>query len=164
MYFVISIFDSASYFGTEFCFSCKGRQRGHDCGAKALAGRPLGMEIAHLVSTHLQSVVTQLRVDIHDDPYRQPPASVLALLRSFGVARRTALSYAAGGSCLPLLEPFLVTIRCEETSGVVTQRALSSVLAILKAGARSQHPTPPLCRHALCPRRRPTALRRRAVE
>lgn len=118
------------------------------------------MEVAHLVSTHLQIVVTQLRVDIHDDPYRQLPPSVPALLRLFAAARRAALSYVPGGSCLPFLEPFLATIRCEETSGLVTQRALSSVLAMLRAGAAvacsgpslssadAQLPRAPACRPA----------------
>lgn len=95
------------------------------------------MEINHLVTIHLQHVVAQLRTDIHDDPYRTPPPAVIALLRSFRVARRAALSYVAGGSCLPYLEPFLSTITCEETSGAVTQRALGAVLALLRANVLS---------------------------
>ena len=47
-------------------------------------------------------------------------------------AARQAL-LADDGPTLAYLDPFLETIRCEETSGRITQRALSAVLAMLRA-------------------------------
>ena len=70
---------------------------------------------------------------------RAPPASGAKLLRRFHAARRTVL--APGPiSCTDYLEPFLETIRQEDTSGVVTQRALCAVRAFLSAGLLTLDP------------------------
>ena len=78
-------------------------------------------------------MTTQLRNEMRAAAaaYRTQPAAI-KLLSSFAAARTAVLSDRAHG-CMEYLEPFLETIRLEETSGVVTQRALSAVRAFLHA-------------------------------
>lgn len=71
---------------------------------------------------------------------RAPPASGTTLLRRFHAARRAVLA-PGPVRCVDYLEPFLDTIRQEDTSGVVTQRALCAVRAFLSAGLLTLDPT-----------------------
>eukprot|EP00966_Prymnesium_polylepis_P141673 3271558-Prymnesium_polylepis.1 len=88
-----------------------------------------------LVCGEITAVTTQLRAEVRAAAaaYRVQPAAA-RLLRSFAAARAAVL---AGGpdsiSCMSYLEPFLETIKIEETSGVVTQRALCAVRTFLSA-------------------------------
>ena len=70
---------------------------------------------------------------------RAPPASGTTLLRRFHAARRAVLA-PGPVRCVDYLEPFLDTIRQEDTSGVVTQRALCAVRAFLSAGLLTLDP------------------------
>lgn len=70
---------------------------------------------------------------------RAPPLSGTTLLRRFHAARRAVLAPGAV-KCTDYLEPFLDTIRQEDTSGVVTQRALCAVRAFLESGLLTLDP------------------------
>lgn len=88
-----------------------------------------------IVCAEMTTVTTQLRAELRASSaaYRIHPAAS-KLLRSFTSARSELL---AGGpesrSCMVYLEPFLETIRLEETSGIVTERALSAARSFLSA-------------------------------
>ena len=86
-----------------------------------------------VVCAQISAVTTEMRLEVRlgAASYRALPAAVAGLLRSFRAARQALL--ADDGPTLAYLDPFLETIRCEETSGRVTQRALSAVLAMLRA-------------------------------
>jgi hypothetical protein len=70
---------------------------------------------------------------------RAPPPSGTTLLRRFHAARRAVLSN-GDIRCTDYLDPFLDTIRQEDTSGLVTQRALCAVRAFLSAGLLALDP------------------------
>ena len=85
------------------------------------------------VLSEMSTVTTQLRADIRSfqtAAYR-PPQKLLDLLNNFKGARDAVMR--GGADSMPYLGPFLDVIRCEQTSGVVTQRALCAVLAFMQA-------------------------------
>ena len=92
------------------------------------------------VTDEIATVTTQLRADWRAaaTAYRAPPPSGTMLLRRFNRARRAVLTRRV--SSLEYLEPFLETIRQEDTSGLVTQRALSAVRTFLTAGLLTLDP------------------------
>ena len=94
------------------------------------------LSLQSLVCSEITAVTTQLRAEMRAAAaaYRAQQPSAAGLLRSFAAARTAVLADGAHCTCcLDYLEPFLETIRLEETSGVVTQRALSAVRAFLYA-------------------------------
>ena len=102
---------------------------------------PTYLSITSLVCSEITSVTTQLRLDARSSvSYLGSSAVIPRLQRGFKRAREVALHYGPGRDCMEYLEPFLETIRCEETSGVVTQRALSAVHAFLRAELLSLNP------------------------
>ena len=102
---------------------------------------PTYLSITSLVCSEITGVTTQLRLDARSSvSYLGSSAVIPRLQRGFKRAREVALHYGPGRDCMEYLEPFLETIRCEETSGVVTQRALSAVHAFLRAELLSLNP------------------------
>jgi len=97
-------------------------------------------ELRDIVSFEIASITTQLRADWRaaTSAYRAPPPSGTKLLRHFNQARRAVLTRRV--SSLEYIEPFLETIRQENTSGVVTQRALLAVHTFLEAGLLTLDP------------------------
>ena len=96
---------------------------------------------ADIVTAEIASVTTQLRSDFRAAAaaYRAPPPSGQQLLQKFHAARRAVLR-PGGVACTEYLAPFLETIRQEDTSGLVTQRALCAVRAFLSAGLLTLDP------------------------
>lgn len=88
-----------------------------------------------MISSEITAVTTQLRAELRAAAaaYRLQPAAA-KLLSSFAAAQTRVLNGGVEGDCMAYLEPFLETIRNEDTSGVVTQRALCAVRAFLSAG------------------------------
>ena len=99
-------------------------------------------DITSLVCSEITGVTTQLRADARASvsSYMGSSATIPRLQRNFKKARDVALHYGPGHDCMEYLEPFLDTIRCEETTGVVTQRALSAVHSFLRAELLSLNP------------------------
>ena len=79
-------------------------------------------DITSLVCSEITGVTTQLRADARASvsSYMGSSATIPRLQRNFKKARDVALHYGPGHDCMEYLEPFLDTIRCEETTGVVT--------------------------------------------
>ena len=97
--------------------------------------------VVDLVTAEIASVTTQLRSDFRAAAaaYRAPPPSGTQLLHKFHAARRAVLQ-PGDVACTDYLAPFLDTIRQEDTSGLVTQRALCAVRAFLSAGLLALDP------------------------
>ena len=109
----------------------------------ALSQKPTYLSITSLVCSEITGVTTQLRADARASvsSYMGASATIPRLQRSFKKARDVALHYGPDHDCMEYLEPFLETIRCEETTGVVTQRALSAVHCFLRAELLSLNPS-----------------------
>ena len=108
-----------------------------------LSQNPTYLSITSLVCSEITGVTTQLRADgrASVSSYMGSSATIPRLQRNFKKAREVALHYGPGHDCMEYLEPFLDTIRCEETTGVVTQRALSAVHSFLRAELLSLNPS-----------------------
>ena len=111
--------------------------------AANLSGKPTYLSITSLVCSEITGVTTQLRADARASvsSYMGSSATIPRLQRNFKKAREVALHYGPGHDSMEYLEPFLDTIRCEETTGVVTQRALSAVHSFLRAELLSLNPS-----------------------
>ena len=118
------------------------RARAMPANTAILSQNPTYLSITSLVCSEITGVTTQLRADARAavSSYMGSSATIPRLQRNFKKAREVALHYGPGRDCMEYLEPFLDTIRCEETTGVVTQRALSAVHNFLRAELLSLNP------------------------